>query len=78
MISILVDMHIAEATITNMQNKTANIKALTRQTYDSLMKRHKINSRMLDSNIYYYSSKPKELELMYQEVINKITQQSND
>jgi len=74
MINILVDIHLAEAYISYMQNKTANIKSTTKATYDSLLKRHNITIEILDSNLYYYASKPKELENMYQEVIMKITQ----
>jgi hypothetical protein len=78
MISILVDIHFIEAELFIKQNNGKDIQYYTKYYYDYLTKKYNISYYQFKINISYYSSHIKELEKIYEQVVNTISQKNGE
>ena len=67
MANILADIHIADATLNEIMNKERFTKV--NNYYYSVLQKHNISRARLDSSISYYSSRGKEYEAIYENVL---------
>lgn len=64
---ILADVHLADATLSSLINKNRFNKI--DEYYFTVLQKHNVTRTRLDSSISYYSSKGKEFEAIYEEVM---------
>ncbi|MFA6400546.1 MAG: DUF4296 domain-containing protein [Salinivirgaceae bacterium] len=78
MIEVLVDIHIADATLS-----IANLK-INRDTneielyYGDVLKKHHITQNQIDNSLKYYTSRPKEFEKIYEKVSEKLAKMESE
>ncbi len=70
---ILADVHLADATLSVMMNKKNYTKVDS--YYKSVLQKYNISRARLDSSISYYSSKGKEFEKIYEDVMFILSKQ---
>ena len=71
MIGVLVDMHISDSYLYQVQNTdTMLMQAKTRYNY--IFKKYAIDSVKFSKSLNYYSLQPKELNEMYQKVVDSL------
>jgi hypothetical protein len=78
MSSVLVDVHLIEATLITKQNNGQDVKYYTKYYYSYLTKKHNITYDQFKYNINYYSSHIKEFEKIYEQVVNTISQKNGE
>ncbi len=76
--SILVDVHLIEATLFTKQNNGQDVKYYTKYYYSYLTKKYNITYDQFKYNINYYSSHIKEFEKIYELVVNTISQKNGE
>jgi hypothetical protein len=75
MISVLVDIHLAEAVYQTKRFTTEELNKYSESDfYYSVLKKHHLSDSVFEKSVIYYSSKPKELEKIYTRVINQLTE----
>jgi len=77
-ISILVDVHLANATLNYMQADKNWKNFNAKDYYPSILKKHKITSKELERTIQYYIKEPKMYESVYDSVINRLSIMQGD
>ena len=73
MVSILVDFHLVEASLSLSQDKHEDVNQTTNFRYRSVMEKHKISRAKFDESIRYYSSHMKEMHKIYQQVVVELS-----
>jgi len=73
MTSILVDIHFIEAEMFIKQNSGKDVKYYTKYYYKYLTTKYNITFNQFKANINYYSSHIKDLEKIYEQVVNTIS-----
>jgi hypothetical protein len=71
MIGIFVDMHISDSYLYQIQN-TDTMLMQAKSRYNYIFKKHAIDSAKFSNSLNYYSLNPKELDEMYQKVVDSL------
>lgn len=74
MISVLADIHIAEARLQIADVRSSN-PDLKNKYVAEVLSRHKINTSLFNKSFDYYSSHPELFSQMYEKVIEEISKQ---
>jgi len=72
MAEVLVDIHLLEASM-NVNINPAMIASVDQQVGTDVFKIHNINKQQYDESFIYYSQKPKQLQEVYQLVLNNLS-----
>lgn len=77
MVSILVDIHLAEAAanVTRI-NDVQSFKA--RELYPAIFKTHQTDSATFHSSFNYYLQRPKKLEAIYEKVLSELSRRESE
>jgi len=73
MVSILVDFHLIEASLSLSQDKREDVNQTSNFRYRSVMEKHKITRAKFDESIRYYSGHMKEMHKIYQQVVVELS-----
>lgn len=74
MISMMVDIHLAEATFNHMRNDSIVKKSSSANFYYSVLAKYEVPDSVFERSFMYYASTPKKFEEMYREVMNKLNE----
>jgi len=72
MIDMLVDIHLAEATFNHLRNDSIVKKSSSANFYYSVLAKYEVPDSVFERSFMYYASSPKNFEVMYREVMNKL------
>ena len=70
---ILVDMHLAESAIKQMQSQRQDIEGISEEYHSRILKKHGVTREELDKSLEYYNYRTEELKIIYEEVITKLS-----
>jgi len=76
-VSILADVHIADAYLAKQKRKDNRFMQRSDQYYGSLFKKHHIDREKFEAIIRFYADKPKDLEKLYDGVLEQLRAQSD-
>ncbi|HNQ13039.1 MAG TPA: DUF4296 domain-containing protein [Bacteroidia bacterium] len=74
MIQILTDVHLAETAFIMNNLKSKNPENAAISYYKFVFDKHKINREQFDASFRYYTARPAQYSLIYEQVLNEITQ----
>jgi hypothetical protein len=74
MISMLIDIHIAEATFNRMRYDSTVRNSSSANFYYSVLEKYQVPDSVFEKSFLYYASNPKNFEKMYREVMNKLSE----
>lgn len=77
MAKILVDVHIAESAMQNLQNAEKK-DSIGRVYYNKIFKIHKVSGADFEQSLKYYRKDPVKMETLYKEVIAELEKQDNE
>jgi len=72
-VSILVDIHLADATLNIIQMKNANLEFTADDYYFSVLKKHNTNKQKFDKSLEYYSKDMVRYNKIYDEVLKNLS-----
>lgn len=74
MIDIMIDIHLAEALANNTKLKREGVELKSiGQYYEDIFKVHQIDQEKFTMAFEYYTQRPNEFDLMYEELIDKMS-----
>jgi hypothetical protein len=73
MSEILVDMHLAQSAIKEMQSQKKDIQGISEEYHARILKKHGVTKEELDKSLEYYNYRTEELKVIYEEVITKLS-----
>lgn len=74
-INVLVDIHLADAVLSQEGLELLNDTLKVDLYYDDILKKHNISANQLKQTIAYYTNKPSEYNKVYEQVLEIISQQ---
>lgn len=74
-INVLVDIHLADAVLSQEGLELLNDTLKVDLYYDDILKKHNISANQLKQTIAYYINKPSEYNKVYEQVLEIISQQ---
>ena len=75
MITLLTDIHLAEATFMNRQHQDSLLsKSSSANFYYSVLEKHQIIDTVFEKSYVFYLSRPKKFEKMYRQVMNNLNE----
>ena len=77
MVDVLVDIHLLEASQMNTGSNQSRINN-TVVGYDIIFSKHGITAQEFDESFLYYRDHPKEMDELYQLVIDELTQMESE
>ncbi len=79
MISILVDIHLAESVYQTSHYTNNSMKQYTESDYYySILHKYKTADSVFEQSLIYYSGKPKEFEKIYSRVLNRLNEMQQE
>jgi hypothetical protein len=78
LVPLLVDINIADALAVNNQNNNQLGKVDSAIFYGSIFKKHNHSKKELEKTLHYYSSSPKKLTSIYDEVFAELSKRSEE
>jgi hypothetical protein len=69
---ILLDVHIEEARYQSAGNREAQNLVMSRR-YSEIFKKHEVSFEEFDQSMKYYMQHPDEMDLIYEEIVNRLT-----
>ncbi len=79
MISILVDIHLAESVFQTSHYTNNSLKQYTESDYYySILHKYKTADSIFEQSLIYYSGKPKEFEKIYSRVLNRLNEMQQE
>lgn len=73
MVSILVDVHLAEADAINRKVQPDSVKLILDKHYQSIFQIYKIEKTVFLQSFDYYSKRPEDFDRLYEKVIEQMT-----
>ncbi len=73
MVLVLVDFHLADASILQGQQRHEDINEFSNYRFNSVLKKHKISRNQLKESFKFYSEHIKDLEKIYKEVVVELS-----
>ena len=73
MSDILVDMHLAQSTIKEMQAQGKNIDGISEEYHALILKKYGVSREDFDKSLEYYNYRTDDLKAIYEEVITKLS-----
>lgn len=70
---ILLDMHIADATLNSLNLKSQYENFTPEGYYNKVLQKHNLTREIFDSSIAFYSRKPEHLDKLYESVLNELS-----
>lgn len=74
MIDMMVDMHLAEATFSQVRYDSIWRNSSSANFYYSILKKYNVPDTLFEKSYIYYASNPRNFETMYRKVVNKLTE----
>jgi hypothetical protein len=74
MIDMMVDLHLAETTYTQMRNDSLIMNRNSASFYYAILAKYQVPDSVFEKSYIYYASRPKQFGEMYQKVINKLSE----
>jgi hypothetical protein len=76
-IEVMIDVHLAEA-IYNERQRLQMDTLFSDALYRSVLEKHKVNAKDLEATILYYSRHPKEYDKIFNEMLSRISEQTEE
>jgi hypothetical protein len=73
MVSIIVDFHLVEASISQGQQRHEDVNEMTNYRYNSVLKKHKISRKQLSDSFMFYTDHMKDLDKIYKQVVVELS-----
>ncbi len=73
MVLVLVDFHLAEAAIIDVQSKKENVDQYTNYFYNSILQKHNISRKKFSESISFYNKNLKEFQKIYKDVVVELS-----
>jgi len=73
MVLVLVDFHLAEAAIVDVQNKKEDVNQYTNYFYNSILQKHNISRKKFSESISFYNKNLKEFQKIYKDVVVELS-----
>jgi hypothetical protein len=73
MSDILVDMHLSQSAIKELQAKRANIDGISEEYHALILKKYGVSREDFDKSLEYYNYRTDDLKAIYEEVITKLS-----
>ena len=73
MSDILVDIHLAQSSIKELQIKRINIDGTAEEYHYLIFQKHGVSKEDFDKSVEYYNYRVEDLNLIYEEVITKLS-----
>jgi hypothetical protein len=74
MVSVMADIQLAEAAISVKNLYGDSAKRYAQDCYDYIYKEHRMPKALFEKSLNYYLQHPKELDLIYTEVISELSE----
>lgn len=74
LINVLVDIHMADAIISQSTFVNEEKKTFTYSAYGNIFKKHNISKTRFETSLGYYSASPDELHKIYEKVLAKMSE----
>jgi hypothetical protein len=78
MIEVLVDIHLADATLSIANLKINRDTSEIELYYGDVLKKYRITQNQIDNSLKYYTSRPKEFEKIYEKVSEKLAKMESE
>jgi len=79
MISMLVDIHLAESTFNSQAYRDSVIKSMSATDfYYSVLNKYNVSDSLFERSFIYYASEPKVFEKMYRKVTGRLTEMEQE
>ncbi|MEI6765023.1 MAG: DUF4296 domain-containing protein [Bacteroidota bacterium] len=78
MASVLVDFHLAEAAIIEVQRNKRDVNYYTGHYYTSVLKKHNITRKKFSDSVHFYSRHIDELKFIYEEVLTQLSTKQSE
>ncbi len=79
MISMLVDIHLAEATFNSQAYRDSVVKTMSATDfYYSVLNKYNVSDSLFERSFIYYASEPKVFEKMYRKVTGRLTEMEQE
>ena len=72
-VSLLIDIHLADASLNILQMKDSKLKITADDYYFSVLKKHNTNKRKFDKSLEYYSKDLVKYNKIYDEVLKNLS-----
>jgi len=73
MIDVITDVQLADGAITYRRTRRIEQKNFRKSAYEQIFSTYGINAKILNENLNYYNSNPKQMELIYEKVLAKLS-----
>jgi len=73
MVSIITDVQLVEGALTYRRTLRIEQKDFRKSAYRQLFSTYGINAKILNDNIRYYNNEPEKMELIYEQVLAKLS-----
>lgn len=78
MIEVLVDIHLADATLSIANLKINRDTSEIELYYGDVLKKYRITQNQIENSLKYYTSRPKEFEKIYEKVSEKLAKMESE
>lgn len=69
MVAVLTDIHLLEGVVGTIHLKDTGMTYLSKQDYNIILEKHKMDRRSFEESLHYYAYKAEELDKIYEKVI---------
>ncbi len=77
-IDVLCDIHIADAYTENKGFQADTLVLTNKKNFEKVLSNHKIKKEIFDKTYQFYTQNPEDFDLVYLEVIDKLSQMQAD
>lgn len=74
MVALLTDLQLADAYLSDLKAKGTDVKDLSTKVHDSVFRIHQVPREAFDANLAWYSANIKELNKVYEDVLENLEQ----
>lgn len=74
MVALMTDLQLADAYVSDLKANGTDVKELTTKVHDSVFRIHNVASEAFEENLEWYSANIKELNKVYEDVLNNLEQ----
>ncbi len=79
MISMLADIHLAEAAFNNLRNRDTLVeKSSSVDFYYSVLDKYQVPDSVFERSFVFYASQPRKFEKMYRQAMNKLNEMEQE
>lgn len=78
MVSVLVDFHLAEAAVFDVQRNRGDVGLYTGRYYTAILKNHGIDRKKFGESVYFYSQHIDEFKKIYEQVLTVLSTKQSE